>query len=139
MEPSDDEDLAALMLDAYAGTIDADGSETIEMAATEIANWRAGDAGAPRVDESVVAVGPDDRLVGACLVSRWQDRPLIAYQMTASNSKGQGVARALLAETLTRLAAAGELEAVLFVTRGNAPAERVYESLGFVDAERPAG
>ena len=138
MEPRDDEDLAALMLDAYAGTIDADGSETVEVAAAEIANWRAGELGAPRVEESLVGVGRDERLVGACLVSQWQDRPLVAYQMTASDSKGQGVAKALLAEALTRLAAAGEPEATLFVTRGNAPAERVYESLGFVDAEVPA-
>ena len=36
--PGDDEDLAILVMDADAGTIDADGSETIETARSAVAS-----------------------------------------------------------------------------------------------------
>jgi ribosomal protein S18 acetylase RimI-like enzyme len=128
--PADTEALAALMLDAYAGTIDSDGDETLDDARTEVEGYFAGGAGDPLVEHSRVAEAGGE-LIGACLVSRHEDVPLVAYSYTAAAHKGRGVARSLLAACLDSLAAAGEREVRLFVTPGNEPAERLYEDLGF--------
>lgn len=127
VSPDDAEALAVLMLDAYAGTIDSDGSETLDDARTEVAGFF---AGAPLLEHSLVAEA-DGRPAAAVLVSRHDDVPLIAYVMTAANHKGQGLASALVARALRSLHAAGERRAHLWVTGGNVPAERIYRRLGF--------
>lgn len=125
--PDDAEALAGLMLDAYAGTIDADGSETLDDARTEVAGFF---AGTPLLEQSLVAEA-DGRLAAAVLASRHDEMPLIAYVMTAADHKGQGLASALVARALWSLHAAGERRAHLWVTAGNVPAERIYRRLGF--------
>ncbi len=129
----DTEALAALMLDAYVGTIDADGSETLEDARAEVAGFLSGASGEPMLDHSFVALD-HDRMVSVVLVSRHDGLPLIAYAMTAASHKGRGLAAALTTRTLASLHGAGERQAHLWVTRGNAPAERIYERMGFLDA-----
>lgn len=125
--PDDAEALAVLMLDAYAGTIDSDGLETLDDARTEVAGFF---AGAPLLEHSLVAEA-DGRPAAAVLVSRHDDVPLIAYVMTAANHKGKGLASSLVARALRSLHAAGERRAHLWVTAGNVPAERIYRRLGF--------
>src|SRR5918994_761727 len=78
----DVEALAALMLDAYAGTIDADGSETIEVARSEVRGYFSPD-GLPMPEHSFVALD-GDVLVAAVLLCRYEDLPFIAYVMTAA-------------------------------------------------------
>ena len=128
----DTEAFAALMLDAYLGTVDADGSETLDDARTEVNAYFSAANGEPMLEHSFVAL---DREVpiSAVLVSRYEGMPLIAYAMTAADRKRMGLATSLTARSLASLHAAGERHAHLWVTPGNASAERIYERLGFRD------
>lgn len=130
--PEDVDALAELMLDAYVGTVDADGSETLDDARTEVAGYFSGASGEPILDHSLVAL-EQEMPVSAVLVSRHDDLPLIAYVMTAASHKGRGLARSLTVRVLASLHRSGERQAHLWVTRGNVPAERIYEGLGFRD------
>jgi GNAT superfamily N-acetyltransferase len=130
----DVEALAALMLDAYRGTVDADGSETMEDARTEVRGYFDANSGAPMLEHSYVV--PDGgRLVSAVLVSRFEEMPLLAYAMTAPSHKGRGLASALTHCALESLRAAGDTQMHLWVTAGNADAEHLYERFGFRDIE----
>lgn len=131
--PDDLDDLARLMLEAYRGTMDADGSETLDDARREVAGYFAGKGGAPLLDRSWVAVS-GDALASAVLVSRFRDAPLIAYAMTDPTFTGRGLATALTERAMRSLADAGEAEVQLWVTGGN-PAERIYERLGFREVD----
>jgi ribosomal protein S18 acetylase RimI-like enzyme len=127
----DAEALAVLMLDAYEGTIDADGSETISDARNEVDGYFSSER-EPMPEHSFVA--RDGELpVAAVLVRRYEELPFIAYVMTAAGHKGRGLATALTRLTLASLHAAGERQLHLWVTRGNDPAERIYTRLGFRD------
>lgn len=133
-EPHDSEDMAVLMLEAYRGTIDADGSETLDDARNEVAGFFSGASGEPLVAHSYVAL-EGERPVSALLVSRYEGIPLIAYAFTAPDSKGRGLAAGLTRRALASLHAAGERQAHLWVTSGNTVAERIYERLGFRDVD----
>jgi hypothetical protein len=84
---ADIEVLAALMLDAYRGTVDADGSETFDDARAEVGGYFSVASGEPMTEQSFVAFD-GDRAVSAVLVSRYDGVPLIAYAMTAA-TKGR--------------------------------------------------
>ena len=129
----DAERLAVLMLDAYEGTIDADGSETIDDARDEVHGYLTPER-RPMLEHSFVALD-GDVAVAAVLVARYEGLPFIGYVMTAAAHKGRGLATALTRLTLASLHAAGERQIHLWVTRGNTPAERIYESLGFRDMD----
>lgn len=128
------DELAALMLDAYRGTVDADGDETLEVARDEVRGYFEGRSGAPHLEHSRVAVD-DGRIVSAVLVSEFEGTPLIAYVLTAADQKGRGLAGALTRLAMRSLADAGRDRVHLWVTAGNAPAERIYERLGFTEVE----
>jgi ribosomal protein S18 acetylase RimI-like enzyme len=136
--PADTEALAALMLDAYQGTVDADGSETLDEARAEVSGYFSAASGEPMLEHSFVAVD-DDAPASAVLVSRHDGMPLIAYAMTAAGHKGRGLATALTVRSLASLNAAGERQAHLWATQGNTHAERIYERLGFRDAADEVG
>jgi ribosomal protein S18 acetylase RimI-like enzyme len=127
----DAEALAVLMLDAYEGTIDADGSETLDDARDEVAGYLSPER-SPMPEHSFVALAADTP-VAAVLVRRYEDLPFIAYVMTAAEHKGRGLATALTQLALASLHAAGERQVHLWVTHGNDHAERIYERLGFRD------
>ena len=129
----DAEALSVLMLDAYEGTIDSDGSETIAVAREEVAGYLSGGSGTPMLTHSLMALD-GDRPVSAILMSRHENLPLIAYLMTAASHKGRGIASGLTAAAISSLHAAGEERVHLWVTAGNEPAERIYARLGFSDA-----
>ena len=129
----DDDSLAVLMEAAYAGTIDeqlggnADG-------AVEIANWRQFVADAPA---SRVAADGDGRLVGACLVGRWDGSVFVAYVVTDPAWKGRGVGAAVLAASLGALRDAAEEVVGATITEGNEASERLFAAFGFRRAEAP--
>jgi putative acetyltransferase len=131
---ADSEALAVLMLNAYRGTIDADGSETIDDARTEVRGYFAANSGAPLLEHSYV-VSEGGRLVSAVLASRFEGKPLLAYAMTAPSHKGRGLASALTHRALDSLRAAGDAQMHLWVTAGNADAEHIYERIGFRDVD----
>ena len=126
---SDAEALALLMLDAFRGTIDYDG-ETLEESRQEVARCFAGDSGAVLFEASWLCF-EGATLVSACLVTFWQDNPLIAYIMTNSRCKNRGLARALLHKSLRTLAAKGCAWVDAFITEGNTPSETVFYKAGF--------
>jgi ribosomal protein S18 acetylase RimI-like enzyme len=125
----DSEALAVLMLDAYEGTIDSDGTETLDVARDEVRGYL---SGSPLLEHSFVALD-GDLPVAAALVSRHEGSPLIGYVMTAAAHKGRSLGTGLTQLALASLHAAGEREAHLWVTRGNTYAERIYDRLGFTD------
>jgi RimJ/RimL family protein N-acetyltransferase len=134
----DVEELAALMLDAYRGTIDADGDETVDVARDEVRGFMEGRSGVPHLEHSRVALD-GGRIVSAVLVSEFEGTPLIAYVFTGAAHKGRGLAAALTRLAMRSLAEAGHERVHLWVTAGNTPAERIYERLGFTDAEPAPG
>ena len=131
----DADDVAALMLAAYRGTIDDEG-ETLEDARAAVAQLFAGAFGAMDWVRSEL-VRRDGILAAATLVTRWEDRPFVAFSLTAPTHQRQGFARAGLQRLFDRLQAAGEAELRLVVTQGNLRAEALYESLGFRPQAQP--
>ena len=132
--PDDLESLAALMLDAYHGTVDADGNETLEMARDEVSSFLAGQSGKPLLEHSRVAV-EGRAIVSAVLISLFEDLPLVAYTYTGAAHKGRGLAENMLRLAMASLWSAGYERAHLWVTTGNQPAERIYARVGFGGTE----
>ena len=77
----------------------------------------------------------DGELVAATLVTRWEDRPFVAYAVTHPDHQRQGLARAGMLHAMDTLRRAGEVELRLCVTLANAPARTLYERLGFAIEE----
>jgi GNAT superfamily N-acetyltransferase len=128
--PADMDAIAALMLDAYRGTIDFEPTDTVDIAREEVARTFAGDAGPLLADASFLAI-EGDGVLSASLVTKFESAPFVAFTMTRADHKGEGLARALLVRSLQALADAGESHVDLEVTAGNMPAEHLYRSLGF--------
>lgn len=128
--PEDERQLAELMLAAYEGTVDKE-EETIEQAVDEIRKTFVGDYG-PYLPDSSRVVDRDGRIVSATLVTAWQERPFVAFSMTAPAFKRQGIARASMVNTMQDVLASGEGLMSLVVTVENRPAFDLYRSLGFV-------
>ena len=126
---TDAEPLAALLLDAYRGTVDDDG-ETIDDARREIAALFAGQYGELDTDASEV-VRRDGALAAATLITRYRDVPFLAFSMTAPAWQRRGLARAGIERAISLLAARDERELRLVVTRANDVAVRLYERIGF--------
>ena len=129
---SDADDLAAMMLDAYRGTIDYQG-EDIEDARQEILGYFCGKSGGTDLRELSRVISQDDRPISACLSAKSDQRkyPLVAYSMTRNSYKGMGLARYLLATVLHELKSAGHLGVMAVITEGNIPSERLFGSAGF--------
>jgi ribosomal protein S18 acetylase RimI-like enzyme len=127
---SDAPAVAALMLDAYRGTIDDDG-ETPQETLDLVERLFAGEYGSVLWNVSEVTER-DGRIVAAAVCTVFEGRPFLAFLVTAPEWKGRGLARAALTRAINRLAVAGDPLLRLVVTHGNAPAERLYASLGFV-------
>lgn len=128
---SDDLALAQLMLAAYKGTVDEE-EETLEQALTEIRNTLAGEHG-PFLPDCSRVVEREGQVVSAILVTRWHERPLVAYAMTAPAWKRRGLATAGMVNTMQDVLATGEKLLSLVVTVKNEPAYQLYQDLGFVN------
>lgn len=118
--------LASLMMDAYADTIDYDG-ETEEQALEEVDGYLAGEA---YLDVSVVAI-VDDVIQSAVLAGRILGVPMIGYAMTRAAVKGRGLASALLDLAIAAIWDAGADELRAFITEGNTSSERIFKRVGF--------
>jgi ribosomal protein S18 acetylase RimI-like enzyme len=128
--PSDEQELAELMMSAYHGTVDDEG-ENVEQALAEIRKTFAGEYG-PFMPDCSRVVQRGGQLVSATLVTGWQGRPFIAFAMTAPNWKRRGIARGSMVNTMQDLLECGEALLSLVVTVRNEPACSLYQSLGFV-------
>ena len=133
--PADAEALAALLLEAYRGTIDDEG-ETLDDSRGLVAGLFGGDSGTMLWSVSEV-VAREGRLVSAVMVTLWEGAPFVAFMVTAPGHQRLGLARAGLQRAFNRLAAGDEPLLRLMVTRGNHRAEALYASLGFVAEPGP--
>jgi len=125
----DIEALGGLMYRAYLGSVDYEG-ETLAQSVEEIRKTYRGEYGRFDANHSCV-VERGGHLASATLVTRWQDRPFVAFSMTDPRFGRQGLARASLERCMGLLHQDGERELRLVVTLANVPALRLYESLGF--------
>ena len=121
--------LGSLMYRAYLGTVDYDG-ETPEQSADEIARTVEGAYGEFMPDCSRVMVR-DSALRSAALLTRFENRPFMAFTFTDPACRKQGFARACMQAAMAALFHRGERELRLVVTRTNTPAVCLYSSLGF--------
>ncbi|MFN2464551.1 MAG: GNAT family N-acetyltransferase [Candidatus Dormibacteria bacterium] len=131
--------LGPLLLNAYRGTVDDEG-ETPEQATAAVEEIAAGENG-PLLEEASFVAERDGSIVGASLITHFtppgQDSPvpLVAQLFVAPPAQRQGVGRRLLMQSIDALAAAGYTELSLGVADGNLRAIRLYEQLGFTQAE----
>ncbi len=122
--------LAEAMFDAYLDSIDASSDATLTDAVAEVQSYPDGASGEPLLDCSFIALD-DDFPVSACLISLYQDLPLLAYTFTTSDWKGKSLSTALTQLSINALAARGYDQLTRYVTHDNDAARRMHEKLGF--------
>jgi RimJ/RimL family protein N-acetyltransferase len=132
--PSDREALAALMLDAYQGTVDYE-DESLDDALREIDHVCSGSYGRFLSECSFVSDG-DAGLSSACLVTllnegKADETPLLAFAMTRKRDQRRGLSTGLILRSAAALSGLGYPRLSLAVTADNHPARRLYEKLGF--------
>ncbi|MEP7100617.1 MAG: GNAT family N-acetyltransferase [Burkholderiales bacterium] len=132
---ADAEALAALMYEAYLGTIDDEG-ESRDDALTEIHGFFAGKYGAP-IAGACLVVDRDGGPAAAALICDWNERhqtvagPLVAYVLVHPGARGQGLGTQVMNAVLTQLADACWGRVFAVITEGNAPSEALFGKLGF--------
>ena len=129
MVPDDQPMVAALLYDAYLGTIDDEGDTRADSLA-EIDATMAGQYGPPILGACLVGVDDGDRIVAMIITTMFEGEPLIAYVATNPAWQSQGWATGLIEQAASALADQGERRMNLVVTVGN-PAQHLYERLGF--------
>lgn len=117
--------LAALMLDAYRGTIDDEG-EGEEEALSAIDFY----LGACRREWSRV-VERDDQLIAMCFVIDVEGVWYIDPIAVAASNKARGLGAELVLAVLTLLRESGISEVGAVITDGNEPSERLFSRRGF--------
>jgi GNAT superfamily N-acetyltransferase len=126
---ADAQPLAALMLEAYRGTVDDHGQD-LSYTFREMRRMFANQYG-PFLPHCSRVVEREARIVCATLLTRWQGRPFLLYTMTAPDCKRQGLARASLVNAMNAVLDHEGTALGLIVTPGNTGARALYESLGF--------
>ena len=127
---ADQNNLASLMYHAYFGTIDYE-SEDGAQALNEVRRTFAGDYGSFLWSASRV-VERGRILASAALITRWKNRPFVAFSMTHPQFRRQGLARGCLESAVNQLLLEGERELRLVSTVANVAAMGLYLNLGFV-------
>ena len=122
---------AALLVDAYRGTVDWSEGDDEVVAQQELATATSGHYGQylPEASFSVVdETGEPMAQILCCLID---STPTILFVYTAAVHKGQGHAAKLIRAAAWRLEQAGYQQLALYVTDSN-PALSLYEKLGFM-------
>lgn len=137
LTPADAPAYRALMLQAYATAPDAFTATVAEREALPLGWWEARVSAAPDAAQLVVGAFDGGRLVGAAGL-RFERRPrtrhkALLFGLTVdAGARGRGVARALTEAALEHARRSPETRVVqLRVMETNAPARRLYASLGF--------
>ena len=129
--PADDAALAALLDEAYEGTIDADRDADH---AAEVRTWREVDF----ADDDASRVAVDGaRLVATSMIGRELGAPFLYEIATSPSRRREGVARQLLAASMRVLADRGEPHLAAWVTAGNHASEHLLAGLGFTPVTAP--
>ncbi len=126
--------LAQLMDESYRGTIDHEG-ETIEQCADEMRGALSGKYG-PYISEASFLKEANGLAMSACLVTRWKEKPLIAFTMTSPSFQRKGLSKTLIEKSVDSLAKMGEPVLYLVVTDGNTAAKNLYSKMGFRELGR---
>ncbi len=121
---------AALMVDAYRGTIDWQDGDDESVALAEIESTLAGEYGPFIEAASLAALDEAGQPVSELACSLFEGLPTILFVYTATARKGTGLATRLIRASAAALTELGHQEVALFVTAGN-PAQGLYERLGF--------
>lgn len=121
--------LSQLMLDAYRGTID-DNEETLEDAIKMTQDTFAGGIG-PFLKDCSWLIERDGKVLACTLLTLWRGEPLLAEVLTDPSAQNQGLGAFLIKKSINALLARGYSDLTLFVTKGNLPAQHLYEKLGF--------
>jgi pimeloyl-ACP methyl ester carboxylesterase/L-amino acid N-acyltransferase YncA len=127
--PTDIPALAQLVLDAYKGTIDDEG-ETLDEALQAIQDTFAGASGR-LLNACSFVIEERGQALACTIVTVWHEQPLLAYVMTHPAAQNRGMGRFLIQKSIESLLAQGYGELSLFVTKGNLPAQHLYDALGF--------
>lgn len=118
--------IAALLLDAYRGTVDDEGEDDAE--ALQAADHYLSRCRAP----ASLLVVTGDAVVAMSFVVVVKGRHYIDPVATAVRLKGRGLGRAIVHHSLSLLASEGIGEVGAVITDGNEASERLFRSLGFV-------
>lgn len=121
--------LSHLMLEAYRGTID-DNGESLEDAIKMLQDTFAGGIG-PFLKDCSLLIERDGQALACTLVTLWHDAPLLAEVLTHPSAQNQGLGAFLIKKSINALLEHGYSDLILFVTKGNLPAQHLYEKLGF--------
>lgn len=121
---------AALMVDAYRGTIDWSEGDDEVVARGEIEATVSGEYGDFLSDASLALLDAKGQPTSQIACSLFEGVPTILFIYTAANQKGRGCASRLIRASAAALLAMGHSEVALYVTEGN-PAKGLYEKLGF--------
>ena len=126
------ESLAALMVDAYDGTVDWEDGDDEAVAETELRATLEGKYGTFLSAASGVIVDEVGKPISALFVSNLEGLATILFVCTAKNAGGRGMASKLIRNAGYRLNEMGIEEVSLFVSEEN-PARSLYEKLGFTE------
>jgi GNAT superfamily N-acetyltransferase len=131
----DIESLAALVLNAYRGTLDDEG-EDLDDARRVVASSFAEEA---IVAASWLALNGREP-VAAIMIRRWKGHPLVTFVVTHPDHRKRKLALALTERAINTLLGQGEARLVAFITEGNTASEGLFTRLGFErqqSSERP--
>lgn len=117
--------LAALMLDAYRGTIDDEGEE-IDDALTAVDQYIA-----RMLHEHSFVVTENDRVVAMAFVTVGDGVHYVDPIVVAADRKRTGLGRDAVRILLDSLVSAGVTEVGATITDGNTASERLFLGLGF--------
>ncbi len=126
------ESLAALMVDAYRGTVDWEDGDDESVAEAEIRATLAGKYGPILSTASGVIVNEDGSPISAMFVSNLDGLATILFVYTSKNQAGRGMASMLIRNAAYRLNEMGFERVSLFVSDDN-PARSLYGKLGFTE------
>jgi ribosomal protein S18 acetylase RimI-like enzyme len=125
------EELAYLSYEAYSGNdrIGYPAENTLDNQLSALERYFTADTDEFLLNASSIVLDLNGEPVGFCLLSKWEDLPLVSNIAVAPEYRGKGIASGMLRKSLTALKERYEVVR-LFVTVGNA-AEAVYYNHGF--------
>lgn len=134
MDKSQTEPLAGCYFKAFQASL-PDEELTLEMSCEYIQDTLSSQE-QPWIKEASFTYMQESNLIGAVLVTRFEDKPLINQLITSPDYWGQGIGRRLMVGAIHQLKLMGETELILYVLLKNIAAKRLYESLGFLEIGR---
>jgi len=134
IEFADIDSLGQLMDISYRGTIDHRG-ESLDQCIQAMRDTINGKYG-PFIYQASFVMTLNDQIASAIMLTEWKGQPLVAEIMSDKKFQGKGLAKFLLARSISALVPLNWQELFLVVTEGNTAAEKLYEAVGFTSAGR---